>query len=168
MSRITLPAGIASFPALFEPTGFEGSPPKFNVTILWDKDEDMSRLKSVVDQVIAKKWPEGRPANLRMPLMDGDKKLDKDGNVRPEFKGKKYAKASCKAEDIPMVVDAQCQPIMDRSKVYGGAEMRVAVGVFAYDKGGNRGVGLYLGNVQVTGEGTPFGNVATPESDFGF
>ncbi len=169
MSRITLPAGIASFPALFEPVvGFEGTPPKYNVTILWDRDADMSGLKKAIDEAIAKKWPEGRPNNLKMPLKDGNTKLDKEGNVRPEFEGKKFAKASCNATDVPKIVDAQCQPIIDRSKVYGGAEMRVAVSVFAYDKGGNRGISLYLGNVQVTGEGQPFGNASTPESDFGF
>ncbi len=169
MSRLTLPTGVASFPSLFEATGFQGSEPKYSITVIWDEDEDMSKLKAACDAAIAKKWPEGRPANLTMPLKDGDTKLDKDGNVRPEFAGKKFAVMKSKQTDAPKVVDLELNPIIDKSKVYGGCEVRVAVGVFAYDVGGNRGVSMYLGNVQIVGEGQAFGGgAASVESDFGF
>ena len=167
MSRVTLPTGVASFPALFEAVGFEGSEPKYSITVLWDKDEDMSKLKAACDAAIAKKWPEGRPNGLKMPLKDGNDKRDKDGNVRPEFANKKFATMKSKQSDPPKVVDTELNPIIDKGRIYGGCEVRVAVGVFAYDVGGNRGVGMYLGNVQLVGEGTSFGSTSSVESDFG-
>ena len=166
-TRITTPVGIASFPALFTPVGFNGSPEKFSVTLIYDKDEDLSSLKKACDAALAKKYPNGAPANVQMPVKDGDTKLDANGNVRPEFAGKKFITATCKAEDRPKVVNGELQPIIDASEIYGGCELRVSVNVFAWEHMGKRGCSLYLSNAQKTGDSDPFGANTSVESDFG-
>ena len=166
MSRVTTPEFTASFPQLFEASGFEGQDPKFSVTMLWDKDEDLSKLKAACDAAVAKKWGEKPPANISMPMKDGDGKLDKEGNQRPEYAGKKYAIAKAKPEDAPHVVDLEKNPILDKTGVYGGCEMRAAVSAYAWTFAGKHGVSLYLGNIQRTGDGEAFGAVHSVEDDF--
>jgi len=166
MSRVTTPEFTASFPQLFEAVGFEGQPAKFSVTMLWDKDEDLSKLKAACDAAVAKKWGDNPPAILSFPMKDGDGKLDKDGNQRPEYSGMKYAIAKAKDTDQPKVVDNELNPILDKTVVYGGCKMRAAVSAYAWSFAGKHGVSLYLGNVQRTGDGEAFGSTSSVESDF--
>jgi len=169
MSRVTTPSFVASFPNLFEASGFEGQEPKFSITMLWDKEEDLSALKAACEAAIVKKWGDKRPANIQMPMKDGDEKLDAEGKVRPEYAGKKYAIAKAKQSDPPKVVDLELNPILDKTEVYGGCEMRAAVSAYAWEFAGKKGVSLYLGNVQKTGAGEAFGGGGSSvESDFGF
>ena len=168
-TRITTPSFIASFPCLFEPSGFEGQDKKFSVTMLWKKDEDLSALKAACEAAITKKWADKRPANIQMPVKDGDLKLDAEGNVRPEYAGMKFAIAKAKETDPPKVVDLELNPILDKSEIYGGCELRAAVSCYAWEFAGKKGVSLYLGNVQKTGAGEAFGGGGNSvESDFGF
>jgi hypothetical protein len=166
-TRTTSPVGIASFPALFKPVGFAGSPEKYSVTLVFDKDEDLSALKKSVDEAIAKKFGDKIPANITMPVKCGNTKLDKEGNIRPEFKDLKFITASCKAEDKPKVVDGEMNVILDPAAIYGGCEMRIAVNVFAWEHMGKRGVSLYLSNCQKVSDGVAFGANNSVESDFG-
>jgi len=165
-TRVTTPVFTASFPQVFEATGFAGSDPKFSVTMLWDKEEDLSKLKAACEAAIEKKWKGDRPAKIEMPMKDGDLKLDKDGKPRPEYAGKKYAIAKAKPEDVPHVVDLEKNPILDKTVVYGGCEMRAAVSAYAWTFAGKHGVSLYLGNIQRTGDGEAFGAVHSVEDDF--
>ncbi len=166
-TRITTPVFTASFPQLFEAGGFEGSDPKFSITMLWDRDEDLSDLKAACESAIDKKWGSNRPANIQMPMKDGDGKLDSEGQQRPEYVGKKFAIAKAKVSDPPKVVDMELNPVLDKTIVYGGCEMRAAVSAYAWEFAGKKGVSLYLGNVQRTGDGEAFGSTSTVESDFG-
>ena len=168
MSRVTTPEFTASFPQLFEASGFEGQDPKFSVTMLFDKAEDLSALKAACDAAVEKKWGSDRPANIQMPMKDGDGKLDKDGKQRPEYAGRKFAIAKAKMSDQPKVVDTELNPILDKTQVYGGCKMRAAVSAYAWEFAGKKGVSLYLGNVQLTGPGEAFGTTSSVESDFGF
>ena len=168
MSRVTTPEFTASFPQLFEASGFEGQDPKFSITMLFDKDEDLSKLKAACDAAVAKKWGSDVPAGIQFPMKDGDGKLDSKGEQRPEYKGKKFAIAKAKQADQPKVVDNELNPILDKTVVYGGCKMRAAVSAYAWEFAGKRGVSLYLGNVQRTGDGEAFGTTSSVESDFGF
>ena len=167
-TRITTPEFTASFPQLFEASGFAGSDPKFSVTMLWDKNEDLSKLRAACDAAIEKKFGKDAPKDIQMPVKDGDGKLDKDGKQRPEYAGMKYAIAKAKESDRPKIVDTELNPILDATLVYGGCKLRAAVSAYAWEFAGKKGVSLYLGNVQLTGPGEAFGTTSSVESDFGF
>ncbi len=166
-TRTTTPAFTASFPALFEATGSPGFDPKFSVTMIWDKAEDLSKLKGVCQAAINKKWGDNPPANIQLPMKDGDGKLDKDGKQRPEFEGKKFAVAKANPDSPPKVVDVNLNPILDKSEIYGGCKLRAAVSAYAWEFAGKNGVSLYLGNVQKVGDGEAFGTASSVEDDFG-
>lgn len=99
------------------------------------------------------------PPNLKMPLRDGD--IEKDD---PDFKGHWFF--NCKTKQRPGIVDVNRQPILDPSEVYSGCYGRVSVVFYAYNKEGNKGVGVGLQNVQKTREGEPMGGRSTAEADF--
>ena len=100
-------------------------------------------------------------------MKSGDEKLDAEGNVRPEYAGKKFAIAKAKHTDPPKIVDLELNPILDKSEIYGGCEMRAAVSAYAWEFAGKKGVSLYLGNAQKTGAGEAFGGGGNSvESDF--
>ncbi len=167
-TRITTPVATASFPNLFEASGFPGTEPKHSITLLWDKETDLSALKAACEAAIVKKFGDKRPADIQFPMKNGDDKKDSEGNVRPEYAGKKYLTAKSKQADPPRVVDTELNPVLDKTMIYGGCEVRVAISFFGWSFGGKHGVSAYLGNVQLVGPGSPFGGGGNSvESDFG-
>lgn len=168
-TRVTCPEGICSFPVLFTAKkAYPDKPPVFSITVLWPKDRDMSTLEAAINAAMVKKWPdeESRPDNLKFPIKDGDLKKSK-GKQRPEYKGMNYITTSCSMDDKPKVVDGQLRPILNSKDIYGGCLVNVAVNAYAFDKGGNKGVSLYLGHVQKAGDGEAFGAPpSNPEDDF--
>jgi hypothetical protein len=166
-NRVTLPVATASFIDVFEATGFEGQDAKFQATAIFKEGQDLSTLEAAINAAIDKKWPEGAPKkNFSLPLKDGNLKTDKEGDVRPEYKGRVYITAKSKASDPPGVVDEAVQPIIDPKAIYGGCEVRLAVSAYGWTFGGKSGVSLYLNNVQKVGDGEAFGATASAEDDF--
>ena len=166
-TRTTTPTFTASFPQLFEASGAPGFDPKFSITMVFDKSEDLSKLRAACDEAIKKKWGANPPSDIQLPVKDGDGKLDKDGKQRPEFAGKKYITAKANPDSPPKVVDVELNPILDKSAVYGGCHMRAAVSAYAWSFASRNGVSLYLGNVQKVGDGEAFGTASSVEDDFG-
>ena len=167
-TRLVLPTGVASFPNLFEPSGLPGTEPKYSITVLFDKKEDLSQLKAACDAAVLKKWPDAasRPANITMPVMDGDDKKDASGKQRPEFEGRKYILAKAKMSHPPKAIQANLQPILDASEIYGGAEVKVSVSAYGWNFGGKNGVSLGLNVVQKVGEGEKFGGSVDIQDEF--
>ena len=149
-----------SFPAVFKPQAFEGQEPKYEVTMLFPKDADISALEAAAEAAVADKWPDEkkRPKNLRMPFTDGDTK-DYDG-----YEGTTAIKAKTKTK--PGLVDRAKKPITDESEFYGGCYARASVVAYAYDTAGNKGVAFALNNIQKLRDGEPFGSRSNADSDF--
>lgn len=73
----------------------------------------------------------------------------RDGDVEgetPELEGHWFLNASSKKR--PGVVDSNVQPILDATEVYSGMWARVALGAFAFNSNGNKGVSFGLNHVQ--------------------
>ena len=97
-------------------------------------------MKAACEAAIVKKFGDKRPANIQMPMKNGNEKMDAEGNVRPEYKDMKYLVATSKQTDPPKVVGLDLQPILDRTEIYGGCEVRAAISFFCWSFGGNHGV----------------------------
>ena len=162
-TRVTTPEVTLSFPHLFEPDGFEGQDKKHSVSMLFDSEHDLEGLKNVADIAARKKWGDNIPTKLESPFKSGD---DKDPEKYPEYVGKMYVTDKRKAGDPPAVVDNELNPILNRKEIYGGVRARVAVSAYAWEYMGKKGVSFYLGNVQKTADGEPFGLVTSVEDDF--
>ena len=64
------------------------------------------------------------------------------------------------------MVDADLNPIIDRSEFYSGCYGRASISFFAYNSNGSKGVGCGLNNVQKMEEGEKLGGATTAAEDF--
>jgi len=164
VNKVTTPVARLSFPAIWEPQGFENrdgskTEPKFSVTLLFPRDADLTAMKALAKAASDEKWPKGLPPNFRSPFRDGNEKEDTAG-----YADMIYVKASSSRR--PKVVDINVQEILDRDQVYAGCYVRASVNCYCYDQLGNRGVAFGLLNLQKVRDGEAFGITSKPEDDF--
>ena len=95
------------------------------------------------------------------PIHDGDVEKPDD----PAYANAFYVSAN--SLTAPGIVDAACNPIVDRSEVYSGVYGRASINFYVYANGVNKGIACGLNNLQKLSDGEPLGSKATPESDFG-
>lgn len=159
-----------SYANLFEPRAIaEGAEPKYSVCILIPKNtkEGQALIKEIeqkIQQIINEDQKTLKSTKgLTLPLRDGD--IEKDS---PEYEGCMFMNASSK--NPPVVVDEDRKAVINAREVYSGCYGRVSVNLFAYNKAGNKGIGVGLNAVQKTADGEPFGGtytMASVEDDFG-
>lgn len=167
IKQVRTPKGRVSFPSVFQKSGMDGAEPKYRVTLIFGKDQDLSELKALATKAAREKWGDKIPANFRSPFRDGATRKRDDGSF---LEGYDETKISITATSTrkPGVVGADPKvELHDEEDVYGGCFGRATVTAFAYDKGGNRGVGFGLQNFQKLAEGPAFGGKRSkPTDDF--
>ena len=157
-----------SYVHIFEPTAIdEGSDEKYSLSVIIPKS-DKATLKKIKEAIEAakeqgrtKKWGGKSPAELKLPLRDGDEE-------RPDDEA--YANSyffNCSSKQKPGIVDKNTQPILDAEEVYSGCYGRVAVNFYPFDTSGSKGVAAGLNNVQKIKDGDPLGGRSRAEDDFG-
>lgn len=161
---VITPEFRVSFPFVFRPQKSleAGKEPKYSITMLFKKGEDLSALKKAAEAVAVEKWGPDKnkwPKNLRTPFRDQGEK---------EFDGYEAGAVFCTAtsKQRPGLVDIQVQDIIDESQMYAGCYARASIRAFAYDQAGNRGVAFGLQNVQKLRDGEPLGGRSRPQDDF--
>lgn len=145
---IVTPIGISSFINLKEPRAIsEGAEPRYSITLIFDRTAQNSQafknLEAGIDQALKSKWPTRVPAGLRSPFRDGG---EKEGVYEGYKRGDIFINPWSKNK--PGVVDINRQDMISLDEVHAGWTARATVRPFAYDTGGNKGVGLFLDNVQ--------------------
>ena len=94
------------------------------------------------------------------PLRDGDAE-------RPDDEA--YADAyfiNANSATAPGIVDADRNPILDRSEVYSGVYGRASINFYAFNSNGNKGIACGLNNLQKIRDGEPLGGKSRAEDDF--
>lgn len=66
----------------------------------------------------------------------------------------------------PGIVDANCNPILERSEVYSGVYGRASISFYAFNSNGNKGIACGLNNLQKIRDGEPLGGRTRAEDDF--
>ena len=66
----------------------------------------------------------------------------------------------------PGIVDADRQPILERSEVYSGVYGRASINLYAFNSNGNKGIACGLNNLQKISDGEPLGGKSRAEDDF--
>ena len=102
-------------------------------------------------------WSGKVPANLHKPLRDGDEDRPDD----PVYKGMMFFNSSnqnkpyvcVKDEDMGTVVEA-----LDQDEFYSGCWGAIICNFYPYNKNGNRGIAVSLGNVIKTRDDEPLSN----------
>lgn len=147
-----------------------GGTPKYSVSLIIPKDDTATINK--INAAIQAAYEEGQSklkgngksvpplSALKTPLRDGDIERPDD----PAYAGCYFVNANSASK--PGVVDADRQPIIERSEVYSGVYGRASINFYAYNVNGSKGIACGLNNLQKIKDGEPLGGKASAESDF--
>lgn len=162
-----------SYANLFEPKSINGSEPKYSVSLIIPKSD--KQQIAVIQQAIENakerdkgKWNGKIPANLKLPLRDGDEErpddeayansyfINANSTKPPAVVGTEKDKTTGKA--IPLGED----------EVYSGCYARVSINFYGFNAAGYKGIACGLGNVQKLEDGERLGGGSSAEEDFEF
>lgn len=155
-----------SYANVFEPKSINGSEPKYSVSLIIPKEDKVTidKIKAAIE--VAKKEGLSKlggkiPANLKIPLRDGD--IDRPDD--PAYADSYFVNANSTIR--PGIVDANLQPIIDSTEFYSGCYGRASIVFYAYNANGNKGIACGLQNLQKLEDGEPLGGRSRAEDDFG-
>ena len=167
---ITGPETRWSYANVWDAKSINGGAPKFSVSLIIPKSDTKTVEK--IKAAIQAAYEEGQsklkgngksvPALsvIKTPLRDGDTERSDD----PSYAGCYFINANSSA--APGIVDADRQPILDRSEVYSGVYGRASISLYAFNSNGNRGIACGLNNLQKIKDGEPLGGKSRAEDDF--
>lgn len=170
MKVITGPETRWSYANVWEPKSINGGTPKYSVSLIIPKSDTKTVEK--IQAAIQAAYEEGQgklkgngktvPALsvLKTPLRDGDTERPDD----PAYADSYFINAN--SASAPGIVDASCQPIIDRSEVYSGVYGRASINLYAFNSNGNKGIACGLNNLQKIKDGEPLGGKSRAEDDF--
>ena len=164
-TKVIVPCRI-SFANIWEARSINGGEEKYSVSCLIPKSDKTTLAKihkaieAAKDAAQSKRWGGKIPANLKLPLHDGDTERADDEN----YEGMMYFNATSK--DAPQIVDRKVQPILDPMECGSGDYCNVSVNFYAYNANGNRGVAAGLGNIQKIKDGERLAGKASASADF--
>lgn len=164
MTKVIVPCRF-SYLHCWEPNAVNGGDPKYSVSAIIPKSdtEAIAKIKSAIEQAkkdSVTKWGGKVPANLKLPLRDGDIE-------RPEDEA--YADSyffNANSRQAPQVVDKNVQLILEQSEVYSGCYGRISVNFYGFSSNGNKGIAAGLGNIQKLRDGESLGGRSSAEEDF--
>lgn len=155
-----------SYVHVWEPSRMsEDDPLKYSACIIVPKSDTttINKIKAAVEAAIQDgikaKWKGKKPANLKLPLRDGDDERSDD----PAFKGCYFFNANGRRQ--PGIVDMSRQDILDQSEVYSGCYCRFSVDFYPFN-GKQNGVAAGLNNIQKVCDGEPLAGGSRAEDDF--
>ena len=159
-----------SYVNAWEPKSINGGTPKFSVSLIIPKSDTktVAKIKAAIEAAYkegeAKLKGNSRtvPAlsAIKTPLRDGDAERPDD----PASANSYFMNAN--SNPAPGIVDADCQPILDRSEVYSGVYGRASVNFYAFNSNGNRGIACSLNNLQKIRDGEHLGGKTSAEDAF--
>jgi hypothetical protein len=167
---ITGPDTRWSYVNAWEAKSINGGAPKFSVSLIIPKSD--AKIVAKVKAAIQAAYDEGQgklkgngktvPAlsTLKTPLRDGDLERPDD----PTYENSYFLNAN--SATSPGIVDADCNPILDRSEVYSGVYGRASINFYAFNSNGNKGIAVGLNNLQKVRDGEPLGGKSRAEDDF--
>lgn len=159
-----------SYVNAWEPKSINGGAPKYSVSLIIPKSDTVTVKK--IQAAIQAAYEEGQaklkgngksvPALsvLKTPLRDGDMERPDD----EAYAGSYFLNAN--SGTAPGIVDADRQPILERSEIYSGVYGRASISFYAFNSNGNKGIACGLNNLQKIRDGEPLGGKARAEDDF--
>lgn len=154
----------------WEPKSINGGAPKYSVSLIIPKSDTktiekiQAAIQAAYDEGQGKLKGNGKsvPAlsALKTPLRDGDAERPDDEAYADSY----FINAN--SGTAPGIVDADRQPILDRSEVYSGVYGRASINFYAFNSNGNKGIACGLNNLQKIKDGEPLGGKSRAEDDF--
>lgn len=159
-----------SYANVWDPKSINGGTPKYSVSLIIPKS-DMATVKKI-EAAIQAAYEEGESKLkgnsksvpslkvLKTPLRDGDLERPDDAAYADSY----FINAN--SASAPGIVDADRQPILERSEVYSGVYGRASINFYAFNSNGNKGIACGLNNLQKIADGEPLGGKSRAEDDF--
>ena len=159
-----------SYVNAWEPKSINGGAPKYSVSLIIPKSDTKTLEK--IRAAIQAAYEEGQgklkgngksvpPLSvLKTPLRDCDAERPDD----EAYAGSYFVNAN--SGTAPGIVDADRNPILDRSEVYSGVYGRASINFYAFNSNGNKGIACGLNNLQKIRDGEPLGGKSRAEDDF--
>ena len=177
MSKFTNPTKVItgvntrwSYANVWDAKSINGGTPKYSVSLIIPKSDTVTVNK--IKAAIQAAYEEGQsklkgngksvPALsvLKTPLRDGDLERPDD----PAYANSYFINAN--SASAPGIVDADRNPIWERSEVYSGVYGRASINLYAFNSNGNKGIACSLNNLQKIRDGEPLGGKSRAEDDF--
>ena len=141
-----------SYANVWDAKSINGGAPKYSVSLIIPKSDTVTvnKIKAAIEAA----YEEGQsklkgngktvPALsiLKTPLRDGDLERPDD----PAYANAYFINAN--SASAPGIVDADRQPILERSEVYSGVYGRASINLYAFNSNGNKGIACGLNNLQ--------------------
>lgn len=159
-----------SYVNAWEPKSINGGAPKYSVSLIIPKSDTktlekiQAAIQAAYEEEQSKLKGNGRsvPAlsALKTPLRDGDaERPDDEAYANSYF-------VNANSGTAPGIVDADRNPILERSEVYSGVYGRASINFYAFNSNGNKGIACGLNNLQKIRDGEPLGGKSRAEDDF--
>lgn len=159
-----------SYVNAWEPKSINGGAPKYSVSLIIPKSDTKTlekirtAIQAAYEEGQSKLKGNGRsvPAlsALKTPLRDGDaERPDDEAYANSYF-------VNANSGTAPGIVDADRNPILERSEVYSGVYGRASINFYAFNSNGNKGIACGLNNLQKIRDGEPLGGKSRAEDDF--
>ena len=159
-----------SYVNAWEPKSINGGAPKYSVSLIIPKSDTKTlekiraAIKAAYEEGQGKLKGNGKsvPALsvLKTPLRNGDTERPDDEAYADSY----FINAN--SGTAPGIVDADRNPIIDRSEVYSGVYGRASINFYAFNSNGNKGIACGLNNLQKIRDGKPLGGKSRAEDDF--
>lgn len=159
-----------SYANVWDPKSINGGAPKYSVSLIIPKSDTatVNKIKAAIQSAYeeGESKLKGNGKNvpalsiLKTPLRDGDLERPDDA----AYAGCYFVNAN--SATAPGIVDADRQPIIDRSEVYSGVYGRASINFYAFNSNGNKGIACGLNNLQKIKDGEPLGGKSRAEDDF--
>jgi hypothetical protein len=170
MKVITGPDTRWSYANVWEAKSINGGTPKFSVSLIIPKSDTrtIAKIKAAIEAAYregeAKLKGNGKTmpplSAIKTPLRDGDTERPDD----PAYANAYFINAN--SATAPGIVDANLQPILERSEVYSGVYGRASINFYAFNSNGNKGIACGLNNLQKIRDGEPLDGKSRAEDDF--
>ena len=159
-----------SYANVWDAKSINGGAPKYSVSLIIPKSDTVTvnKIKAAIEAA----YEEGQSklkgngktvptlSILKTPLRDGDLERPDD----PAYANAYFINAN--SASAPGIVDADRQPILERSEVYSGVYGRASINLYAFNSNGNKGIACGLNNLQKIRDGEPLGGKSRAEDDF--
>jgi len=160
-NRVITPKARLSYPCLFVADNSEIGGGKFGASFWLEKKvaENVNFLKALKADCVRIAREAFGSENVKLPLKDGDK---------GEAEGPKGCIIlTAKSKYRPQVVGLNPKQVLEEADVYPGCYVRASITPYTYNTKGNKGVSLFLGNVQKLAEGEPLsGGGVSADAEF--
>lgn len=159
-----------SYANVWEAKSINGGAPKFSVSLIIPKSDTktVEKIKAAIEAAYKEGESKLKGNGRSVPALSAIKNPLRDGDTeRPDDEA--YANSyfvNANSSAAPGIVDADRNPILDRSEVYSGVYGRASISFYAFNSNGNKGIACGLNNLQKIRDGEPLGGRTRAEDDF--